>query len=285
MSTAISLVIDGALVAGFGIQHSLLATLRVKARVKRRYEVEPIAWRSVESLCNVVYILVAAALWQYTGIEVWHFTGAAAAVLWTVLALSWVWYWQLHLFEYDCGLAFGSSTLVAALAGRPNSRLIPWKVGSRRWIRFPVHTAFFGMFFLIPTMTADLLVLAIVANVYNVIGSVLYDKRLERLSGEPYFGYQRVTGLIWPPVYRAPRGAVDITMPRPRHWRRPVAHLPGLGGGFAIGALYWWLLGDIGTAPTEMLLAGGVGLLASILVGLVLGTVLSPDPQVDWDQQ
>lgn len=284
MTTPTALLVDGLLVAGFGVQHSILATMRTKARAQRRFGIKPLSWRSVESLSNVVYVLMAAALWQHVSDTAWHFTGAAAVLLWVLVAASWLWYWQLHLFEYDCGLAFGSTTLVERFAGRSGARLVPWKVGSRRWIRFPVHTAFFGMFFALPHMTYDLLVLAIVANVYNVIGSILYDKRLERISGEPYLAYQRVTGLIWPPLYRAPRGAADMTLPVPLHWSRPATHVPGLLVGVVVAVLYHVLLGHAQVGVTESLTAAGAGLLAAILTGAVLGRVCRPRADT-WDQQ
>lgn len=284
MSDSVRLLVDGLLVAGFGVQHSVLATMRVKARVRRKFGIEPLPWRSVESLANVVYILFAASLWQHVDTTVWHVTGFSAGVLWVLVAASWLWYWQLHLFEYDCGLAFGSTSLVAQLANQPMSRLVSWKVGSRRWIRFPVHTAFFGMFFLLPHMTADLLVLAIIANIYNVIGSILYDKRVKKQAGPSFLDYEAVTGLIWPPLYRAPRGAVDLEMSSPRHWRRPAMHLPGVVGGIVLAVLYYVALGQAQTRPLDMLAAGGVGLLGAIVVGGLLGRFLKPEAH-DWDQQ
>jgi methanethiol S-methyltransferase len=279
------LVRDGLLVAGFGVQHSLLATLTVKARIKRWWNVESIAWRSVESLCNVVYVLLAGSLWLRSSTVVWDLRGGAGFVMAAVFVASWLWYWELHLYEYDCGLAFGSTTLVSQLARQKTPALIPWKVGSRRWIRFPVHTAFFGMFFAIPHMTADLLILGIVANVYNVIGSILYDKRLEKLAGDSYFRYEERTGLIWPPIYRKPAGAADLRMPKPSHWRHPERHLPGVVVGLVLGGFYLLVIGNASTSPATMLKAGIAGLVGAIVVGFIHGRLLRPDKSVAWEQQ
>lgn len=279
-----TLLVDALLVVGFGVQHSVLATLRVKRRVKAKTGMESLAWRSVESLANVVYILAAAALWQHTNDVVWHLSGASMVAVYTLGVASWLWYWQLHLFEYDCGLAFGSTTLVAQTARAKGPTLISWKVGSRRWIRFPVHTAFFGMFFFLPVMTTDLLVLAVVVNIYNVIGSILYDKRLITLAGDAYRPYLDLTGLIFPPVYRVPQGARDLEMPAPQHWRKPSMHLPGLLVGLALGVLYYALIGPRAVTPLDMLQAGGAGLLGAVLTGLLLGAVLKPKAD-DWGQQ
>lgn len=284
MNVTAGLVVDGLLVAGFGAQHSALATVRTKTRARRRFGVDPLEWRTVESVCNVTYVLVAAALWRHVGGTVWDLRGVAGGFMWALVTLSWIWYWELHLFEYDCGLAFGSTALVSRLAGQPVPGLVPWKVGSRRWIRFPVHTAFFGMFFLLPRMTADLLVLAVVLNVYNVVGSVLYDKRLQRLAGDAYARYQAVTGLIFPPVYRAPRGAADLTMAAPAHWRRPSRHLPGAVCGIFLGGLYLVVLGHARVDAFGALLTGATGIGGAIIVGVVIDRWARSDAS-DWAQR
>ncbi|MCZ7416452.1 MULTISPECIES: hypothetical protein [unclassified Streptomyces] len=284
MESSVKLLVDALLVVGFGVQHSVLATLRVKRVVKARTGMEALAWRSVESLANVVYILVAASLWQHTGDVVWELSGAAMVAMYALVAASWLWYWQLHLFEYDCGLAFGSTTLVAQTAGAQGPKLINWKVGTRRWIRFPVHTAFFGMFFLLPTMTTDLLVLAVVINIYNIIGSILYDKRLLAVAGDAYRPYLDRTGLILPPVYRNAKGAADLEMAAPQHWRKPSMHLPGLVVGIGLGVMYHFLIGAHAVTGTDMLKAGGAGLLGAVVTGLILGAWLKPRAS-DWGQQ
>jgi hypothetical protein len=157
-------------------------------------------------------------------------------------------------------------------------------VGSRRWIRFPVHTAFFGMFLLLPHMSAELLLLGIVLNIYNVIGSILYDKRLITLAGDAYRPYLDVTGLIWPPVYRAPRGAADLPMAAPQHWRKPSMHIPGLLMGVALGFIYVGLVGRSEAKPGSMFMTGLAGLIGAVVTGLVLGRVLRPKSD-DWGQQ
>ncbi|MGY4101980.1 hypothetical protein ACW2Q0_20885 [Nocardia sp. R16R-3T] len=277
-------LVDAALVTGFGVQHSVLAALRVKSIVNKRTGMKPLAWRSVESLCNIVYALVATGLWQRIDVTVWDIRGGEAIVIYAGLALSWGWYWYLHLVEYDCGLAFGSTTLVAQRAGAHQPQLENWTVGSRRWIRFPVHTAFFGMFFLLPHMTADLLLLAVIINIYNVVGSVLYDRRLEKTIPALWNPYVAQTGLIWPPIYRNPSGAASITWPSPAHWRSPWMHLPGLIVGGMLGLGYFLINGSSPWGLLAMSVVLGTGLAGAAASGAVLGIVCQPRHQ-DWGQR
>jgi hypothetical protein len=273
------LVIDALLIAGFGVQHSIMATLKVKARVTRSTGVDPLTWRTAESFVNVTYILSAIALWQPVHNVVWNVTGGAGIVLGVVCALSWLWYFELHIFEYDSSMAFGSSGFVSRLIGRRPPPPELWKVGSRKWIRFPVHTAFFPMFLAFPHMDASTLLFGIVINVYNIIGSILYDKRLEKL-GKPYRAYQAVSGLLFPRL-SVPRGAADLEMAGPRHWERPLQYALPFALGVAGGLVYYAALGALATAPGELAASAGVAVGLALVAGVVLG--VTPKRQVCID--
>jgi hypothetical protein len=167
-------------------------------------------------------------------------------------------------------MAFGSTPAISAALGKPAPRAEQWKVGSRRWIRFPVHTAFFPMFFANPHMDLSGLVLAITANAYNIVGSILYDKRIEKLAGDAYRRYQAVTGLILP---LHPRGASAMDLPAPTHWRHPLRYLPAVVLGLTGGCVYFAALGVISNALGDSLRALGAALLLAIVAGGILGTI------------
>ncbi len=230
---------DGALVAGFGVQHSVLATLLAKKVVRWLANLDPLTWRGPQSFINVLYVLVAACLWRPVNYVVWELTGSSYWVMASILCGSWLWYFEIHLFEYDAGLAFGSTALINRSLGRKSPPLETWKTGFRRYSRFPVHAAFFPMFLAFPRMTADLLVLGIAGNCYNWIGTELYDLRLKRLLGRPYLEYVHRTGLIFPSVFRNFRGAYDLELPKPTHWRHPLNNVPGIAIGILGGVIYW----------------------------------------------
>ncbi|NMO18469.1 hypothetical protein HPC49_26100 [Pyxidicoccus fallax] len=265
-SYALDLLIDFALIVGFGVQHSIIAMVRLKNVIQRVTGIDPIAWRGVQSFINVSYLLMACILWREVPIVIWDLQGVWYWVAGGVLVASWVWYFQIHLFEYDCGLAFGSSAVLARLHNAKPPPMEMWKVGTRRWLRFPVHTAFFPMFFAFPRMTASMLLLAVVANIANIIGTVLYDRRLLFLVKDVYRDYQRVTGLLLPPILRAPGGAKDMSFPKPWHWSRLGHNLPGLVMGLLMGTLFWKGLGPT-SLVTEELVRSWVSAFAVALVG------------------
>lgn len=272
----VDLVIDALLVFGFGIQHSIIATLRLKKVVKKLTNLDPVSWRGIQSIINVSYIVLAACLWREVPIIVWDFTGTIFYwIFGVILALSWIWYFQIHLFEYDCGQAFGSSAVLSRLQGSAVPSMEMWKVGTRRWLRFPVHTAFFPMFFAFPRMSLSMLVLAVVANFNNIYGTILYDKRLESLIGKAYKTYQERTGLLFFPLRKAPRGAADLDLPSPTHWKNPLNNMPGIVMGLLAGYFYWRALGVTSLSTSDTLKTWGASALVSVLAGSAIGLVFS----------
>lgn len=269
----LDLLIDALLVAGFGVQHSVFAMIRTKGIMKSVTNLDPLSWRGPQSLINATYVVLAAAAWRPVDIVLWELTGPAYWASMAVLLAGWLWYFQIHLFEYDLGMAFGCSGIISRSLKRPLPKPEMWKVGTRRWIRFPVHTAFFPMFLAFPTMTADLLVFGVVANVYNWIGTVLYDRRLVTLVGKPYLDYIKQTGLIFPPVFRNPAGAASMALPAPRMWSRPSRNLAGVFLGVLAGAGYWMVLGVLERTPGNLFLAWGSALLVAVAGGVALGLI------------
>ncbi|HVG21886.1 MAG TPA: hypothetical protein VNI02_22815 [Blastocatellia bacterium] len=272
----VDLVIDALLVFGFGIQHSIIATIRLKKVVQKLTNLDPVSWRGIQSIVNVSYIVLAACLWREVPIIVWDLTGTIFYwVFGVILVVSWIWYFQIHLFEYDCGQAFGSSAVLSRLQGSAVPPMEMWKVGTRRWLRFPVHTAFFPMFFAFPRMSLSMLVLAIVANFNNVYGTILYDKRLERLIGKAYKTYQERTGLLFFPLRKAPKGAADLNFPSPAHWNQPLQNMPGVITGLFGGYFYWSALGVTSLTTSDTLKSWGASALVSVFAGIIIGLVFN----------
>ena len=129
------------------------------------------------------------------------------------------------------------------------------------------------MFLAFPRMTADLLVLGIAGNCYNWIGTELYDLRLKRLLGRPYLEYVHRTGLIFPSVFRNFRGAYDLELPKPTHWRHPLNNVPGIAIGILGGVIYWALLGRAAFTATDLWLSWGASFVVAVLGGALYAAV------------
>lgn len=269
------LAIDAALVLGFGFQHSIIAMIRLKKIIQKLTGLDSVSWRGVQSLINITYVIVAVILWRDVDLVVWSLSGPAYWAVGSILVLGWLWYLQIHLFEYDVGMAFGSSAVISRVMKQNPPRLEMWKVGTRRWLRFPVHTAFFPMFFAFPVMSASTLTMAIAGTISNIYGTILYDKRLERLIGDPYREYQARTGLFFFPFLRNPAGAKDMKLPAPQHWARLSRNLPGIVLGLLAGLVYWNVLGDMPRTTGMILTAWGCSFGVALVSGLVIGLLTS----------
>lgn len=276
----IALLVDFLLVMGFSVQHSIFATIGIKKVIQNLTGIDPVSWRGVQSLINVSYIATAACLWREVPIVVWNFTGILYWVTAGILVLGWLWYFQIHIFEYDCGQAFGSTAVLSRLTGRKPPPMEMWKVGTRRWLRFPVHTAFFPMFFAFPRMTLSMLLFAVVGNINNIIGTVFYDKRMVRLVGEPYKIYQGKTGLLLYPLRKAREGAAAIQLPAPTHWQQPLLNAPGIVLGMLAGLFYWRLLGVTTLNTQSILSAWGASFVVAIVGGIIVGLLFSAQSQL-----
>jgi hypothetical protein len=238
------LIIDALLTFGFGVQHSIIALIGVKRFIQKHLGLDSMQWRAIQTVINVNYILIAAALWRSSDIVIYELTGTAMIIMCIFLVIGWLWYFESHLLEYDCGQAFGCSAILAKIFKLEKPVPEMWKVIGRRWIRFPVHTAFFPMFLCFPTMTADLLVFGIVANIGNIYGTVLYDRRLVKLIGEPYKKYIQRTNLISPFMFGKKRkGAYDMDLPKPIMYKNPEIYIDGLIIGLIIGFLHFHFRG------------------------------------------
>lgn len=281
------LIIDGLLTLGFGVQHSIIATLGIKKLILKYLKLDSMQWRSLQSFINVNYILLAFSLWRPSDYVVYELTGVWAIVMGVCLVIGWLWYFESHIFEYDCGQAFGCSAIIARVfkLEKPIPEL--WKVGGRRWIRFPVHTAFFPMFLCFPVMTADLLVFGIVINIGNIIGTILYDKRLIKMAGKVYLNYIDRTNLISPFMFgKKKKGAIDMDLPKPVMFKNPGIYFDAIAIGILAGIGHYYVVGShvensLASLYSMALFSLAVALVCGVLIGIInrnsLGNYLKRD--------
>lgn len=189
---AAAVAIDVALVAFFGLVHSVMARAGAK-RVWARL-VPPAAERSLYVL--VASLQLALLCWQWRPLptpRLWSATGAAAVALTALQAAGWA-ISLLSTFLIDHFELFG---LRQAFAGaRP-----PATFRTPLLYRVVRHPLYFGMllaFWCAPTMTLGHLLLATLLTAYLLVGVRHEERDLARAFGEVYRQYQAEVPMLLP---------------------------------------------------------------------------------------
>ena len=202
---AAALAVDAALLAGFGVTHSLMARAWFKRHLVRL--VPAAAERSV-------YVLVASAqlallVWQWRaagGAPVWRATGALATAL-VVVQLLGFGLALLSTFLIDHRELFGLAQPIGR--NREATRFAtPWLY---RVVRHPLYLGMLVALWCPPVMTLARLALAVGLTGYVLVGARLEERDLVRTFGDEYRAYQRRVPMILP--YRKlrawPRGSAS----------------------------------------------------------------------------
>jgi protein-S-isoprenylcysteine O-methyltransferase Ste14 len=183
-----ALAIDVALVAAFGISHSVLARARVKQALAR--VVPPVAERST-------YVFVASAMLALT---VWQWRALPSAV-WTVHApAARDAVWAVHLagaalvvystFLTDHFDLFGVRQAYLYARGQPYTPVPFVERSLYRYVRHPMMVAIIVWLWAAPTMSLGRLVFAAAMTAYIAIGVAFEERALARSLGAPYEDYR-----------------------------------------------------------------------------------------------
>jgi protein-S-isoprenylcysteine O-methyltransferase Ste14 len=193
---AVALVIDLALVAAFGLVHSLLARPPIKAAVIR----------VVGAACErSTYVLVASAqllllVWQWRAVPdgVWALDAPMArAAVWIVqgLAIAIVVYSTFLTDHFDL---LGLRQTWFAAQGRTHTPVPFVERSLYRCMRHPLMVGIVLWFWATPTMSIGHLVFAVSMTVYVGIGVAFEERGLSRALGEPYDDYRRRVRMFLP---------------------------------------------------------------------------------------
>ena len=198
-----AMVVDLALIALFGLQHSVMARPRFKAAWTRI--VPPSLERSTYVLA--ASLVLALLLWFWHPIEgtVWDVRGTAAEpVLWTVFAIGWavlfISTWLINHFEL-----FGLKQ--SWNHGRPAD---PGPAKLRepmfyRYVRHPLYLGFSISFWSVPFMSIGHLLFVIGMQVYILIGIAHEERDLRAHFGSAYDDYSARVGKLLPGIGRRAR--------------------------------------------------------------------------------
>lgn len=227
-SAAAALAVDGALLLGFGLVHSVLARRPVRAALARR--LPPGLERATYSLVASAQMLALLVAWRPLPSTVWQLEQPVArAAVWTLFGAG----WAIVLAGFaalDGGHLFGYAQARAAARGEPEPRS-PFVVrGIYRHLRHPLYAGTVLALWAAPTMSAGHLLLAAFFTLYVAIGCQLEDRDLLGRHGEAYRAYRTaVPGFLprrWlPRAWLAERSRAQV--PAPESWHpRPADGAP-----------------------------------------------------------
>ena len=189
-----ALLVDLALVALFGLQHSVMARPAFKAWWTQ-FVPKPVE-RSVYVLASSVALYVLMAFWQPLGGIVWSIDSMPGRVaMYAGHALGWVVLF-LATFLINHFDLFGLRQVWLKLVDRPYT---PLRFGTPllyRVVRHPLYVGWLMIFWFAPTMTLSHLVLAAGLSAYILV-AIRYEERDLMREHREYADYrQRVPMLI-----------------------------------------------------------------------------------------
>lgn len=181
--------------AAFGVLHSILARLTVKAYMRDRvgdrafegfYRLGYNAFSVITFLPVVAVLLLAPGptVWQVDGIGAW---GLRMLQLIGLAGLT------ASVLQIDGWRFMGVSQAIAYFDGTPlplpEEPLIT--NGVYRLVRHPLYLFMLMVLWFTPSMTLTGLVFAATMTLYSVVGSLFEERTMTKLFGQPYTEYQR----------------------------------------------------------------------------------------------
>ncbi len=192
-----ALTINLVLLGLFAVQHSVMA----RPGFKRWWTT--IVPKSVERSTYVLLssLLLALLCWQWQPIPavVWHFEGAAGALLYAVFALGWL-IVLLATFMINHFDLFGLRQVYLRLTDTPYSH-VPFRMTAfYRFVRHPIMLGFIIAFWATPHMSVGHLVFAFATTAYIFIGVFLEERDLADYHGATFERYRQEVPMIVPRV-------------------------------------------------------------------------------------
>ena len=201
-SVPAALVIDLALIALFGVQHSVMARPGFK-RVLTRIVPKPIERATYVLASSIVFILLFAA-WRPLPFAIWQAEGIAAIALQAgaLLGFGIVLYSTFLIDHFDL---FGLRQVFLAWRARPytDKRFVTPQL--YRFVRHPLYVGWMTSFWLTPALTIGHALFATAMTAYILIAIGYEERDLNASLGEPYRRWRAATPMFVPRV-RTQRG-------------------------------------------------------------------------------
>ena len=198
-----ALIVDVALIALFGLQHSVMARPAFKAR----FALPPSVERATYVLSAAICLALLLRFWHPIQGTVWDLRGTAAEpILWAIFAAGWA-VLLLSTFLINHFELFGLQQ--AWLHGRPRDEAPP-KLREPffyRYVRHPLYLGFTIGFWATPYMTMSHLLFVLGMQLYILIGIAHEERDLVAHFGPDYEDYRTRVGMLIPGIGRRRRPA------------------------------------------------------------------------------
>jgi protein-S-isoprenylcysteine O-methyltransferase Ste14 len=193
---AVAAIIDVALIALFGLQHSVMARPRFKAWWTKI--VPPPIERSVFVLSASLALVILFLCWRPIDIVVWDVRNPI------LHDLIWVLFWAgwatvlVSTFLINHFELFGLQQAWIHVRGHQAAKPELRQPGFYRWVAHPLYSGFFLAFWAAPQMTAGHLLLAAGVSIYMLIAIRYEEHDLTDLFGDEYRRYRSGVGMLIP---------------------------------------------------------------------------------------
>jgi protein-S-isoprenylcysteine O-methyltransferase Ste14 len=195
-----ALAVDAALIALFGLQHSVMARRGFKTAWTRI--VPPVLERSGYVLASSIVLMLLFAFWRPIPHPIWDVAGPARLALWALFFLGWG-IVLLSTFLINHFELFGLKQVWLNLTGKGEGAMRFRTPFFYRLVRHPLYSGFILAFWATPAMTVGHLVLALGMTLYILIAIGYEERDLVDTFGDEYRSYRQATGMLIPGVGRS----------------------------------------------------------------------------------
>jgi len=206
-SIAGALAIDGALLALFALQHSIMARPWFKRAWTRI--VPETAERSTYVLFSSAALLLMFWQWHPIGGVIWKIEGAGATMMLALYGVG-LMVVLLSTFLINHFDLFGLRQVYLYLVGRPYTPLEFHTPFFYRYVRHPLYLGWLITFWSAPVMTVAHLFFAVMTTAYIFVAIRFEEADLVHAHGDKYRRYRQEVPMIAPALMSASR-RVDST--------------------------------------------------------------------------
>jgi protein-S-isoprenylcysteine O-methyltransferase Ste14 len=195
-SILVALLVDGALLALFAMQHSVMARPRFKL-LWTRVVPEPVE-RSTYVLLSSVALLILFWQWRPLGGLIWRMDGGVAEAAILALYIVGVLIVLLSTFLINHFDLFGLRQVYLYMVSRNYTRLEFRTPFFYRYVRHPLYFGWLLMFWSAPVMTVAHLFFAAMTTVYILLAIRFEEADLITVHGDKYLQYRKNVPMIVP---------------------------------------------------------------------------------------